>query len=307
MKGFDATPCVRAPCEIDKAIRSRRLTISAHKGKNKLGLTDEDEHCCAVTTKAKKFWKKQNHAQQTLLPILGKLRFLADKTRPDIMYILSLLSGSCNIPLNNELIDITVHLLQYLRGSRDIGKLVGGKDLHVKLFGFCDASYVTTGDSMSQLGTCFFITKDSASISASSKKDTTVSHSSTEAEIKAIDKAIREAIYYRSILEELSYKQEEPTTLYIDSKSAKEILETLKMTHKIKHINLRINYIREVINRRSIRLVFVPSKLNVADVLTKPCIGSHFIECVDKILFGFDCHEVIEEESASLCFAIEHL
>lgn len=44
---------------------------------------------------------------------------------------------------------------------------------------------------------------------------------------------------------------------------------TLKVNHKTRHINLRIHYIRELINSKVINLIFVPSELNVADVLTK--------------------------------------
>ena len=66
--------------------------------------------------------------------------------------------------------------------------------------------------------------------------DNLVSHSSTEAEIKAIDKLCREIVYMREVLKFVGYEQKEPTVVYVDNKSAIELFKTLKVTHKTKHI-----------------------------------------------------------------------
>ena len=46
-------------------------------------------------------------------------------------------------------------------------------------------------------------------------------------------------------------------------------MQTLKSPNKTKHINMRINYIRELINARIISLHFIGTDANVADMLTK--------------------------------------
>ena len=51
----------------------------------------------------------------------------------------------------------------------------------------------------------FYLNTTSGAVIAKSKRDTTVSHSSTEAEIKAIDMAIREATWLRGFLLELGF------------------------------------------------------------------------------------------------------
>ena len=58
----------------------------------------------------------------------------------------------------------------------------------------------------------------SGAIIAKSKRDSTVSNSSTEAEIKAIDLAIREATWLRGFLSELGFAQDGPTPIYTDNK-----------------------------------------------------------------------------------------
>ncbi len=241
-------------------------------------------------------------AHETLLPVLGKLRFLGDRSRPDLQFILSYLGSHALNPTEIEK-NYVDHLLGYLNNTREIGKLVGGRDREIILFGFSDASYTCDGNALSQLGRCFFITKDSACISAGSKKDSTVSHSSCESEIKAIDAAVREAVYLRSLLKELAYEQKKPTRIYVDSASAIEIFNILKTSHAVKHINVRIHYIRECINQREVSLVFIPSKYNVADVLTKPLVGGLFDAHASRLMYGFANDSVCPNtvEVASMC------
>lgn len=73
----------------------------------------------------------------------------------------------------------------------------------------------------------------------------------------------------------------------LDNASALILCTTLRSSHKTKHINVRINFIREVINDRVIELFFVPSSLNVADILTKPLGPELFIPHRTRLLEGF--------------------
>jgi transposase-like protein len=107
--------------------------------------------------------------------------------------------------------------------------------------------------------------------------DTTVSHHSTEAEIKALDEVIKNVVATRALMKMLGHKQKEPTKIFIDNKSAIELCTTLKTTHKVRHINLRIHYIRQMINERVIELHFVPTELNVADLFTKALAHALFV------------------------------
>ena len=59
-----------------------------------------------------------------------------------------------------------------------------------------------------------------------SKKDSTVSHSSTEAEIKAIDLCVKTVLHLRNLLTEMKFQQLEPTVIHIDNISSKLLIET---------------------------------------------------------------------------------
>ena len=72
----------------------------------------------------------------------------------------------------------------------------------LRLFGYSDASYITTGNCKSRLGGCLFMGYDCGAVLSFSKSDTipsSLSHSSTEAEIKALDELVREVLHILDI------------------------------------------------------------------------------------------------------------
>jgi hypothetical protein len=130
---------------------------------------------------------------------------------------------------------------------------------------------------------------DSGSVRSFSKNDTqesSLSHSSCEAEIKAIDEWIREVVHIMDIYRFLCGSYELPIKLFVDNLSAIDLCESLKQSHKVKHINLRIHYVREMIEKGFIELLFVPTDYNVADVLTKPLAEDKFTYFRDILMEG---------------------
>jgi len=233
---------------------------------------------------------------KSILPITGKIRYCADKSRPDILYAINTISTQANNP-NEEYITATIKLMKYLNTTINESLQLGGKDTKLILFAYSDASYITDGDSKSQLGNCFFLTRDSGAIYSVSKKDNTISHSSTESELKAMDMCVKTIIYLRNLLKELEFEQKEPTIIYVDNKSSMLLLETLKSSHKTKHINMRINFMREQIINRTIKLKFVPTEDQVADILTKALPRATFEKFRKILLNGFNNDNQIDNNN----------
>jgi hypothetical protein len=61
----------------------------------------------------------------------------------------------------------------------------------------------------------------------------------------------------------------------------------LKVTNKTSPINMRVNFIRECIDLSYITLIFDPTDLNVADVLTKPLAVDKFEKHSNRLMRGF--------------------
>jgi hypothetical protein len=228
-----------------------------------------------------------NENNPPLSNIIGKFRYLCDRTRYDILTAVGEVStGGSPHPSNKHVIE-SKHIYNYLKQHRDRNLLLGGGG-PIEHFCFTDASYITAGNSKSRLGGCQFLGADSGAIQCWSNNDTTVSHSSMESEIKALDLLIMKAIKVRNIMSFLGFDLVVPTKIYMDNMSAIELCKTLKSNHKVNHINMKINYIRECINNKLIEIRFIPSERNVADVLTKPLAHTLFKQHVMKLMYGFN-------------------
>jgi hypothetical protein len=228
-----------------------------------------------------------NDNNESLLPVTGKFRYICDRTRPDILVSVGEIStGGAKSPSDMH-IKVSKQIFNFLKQTIEKALYLGGKGelLH---FGFSDAAYITAGTSKSRLGHCQFLGKDSGAINCTSVNDTTVSHSSMESEIKSLDHLILGVIYTRNVLKFLGYELTNPTIIFGDNKSAIELCKTLKQTKRSRHIQMKINFIRECINDKIIELIFIPTEYNVADTLTKPLSVEKFNKHSDKLLNGFN-------------------
>lgn len=78
-----------------------------------------------------------------------------------------------------------------------------------------------------------------------------------------------QAIWIRRLLSEIMGKEVKPTTLFVDNKSALELMKNPVFHGRSKHIDTRFHFIRECIERGDIKVTFVCSNEQKADILTK--------------------------------------
>ena len=230
---------------------------------------------------------EMNEDNESLLEHTGKFRFLSDRTRYDIMASTGELScGGANNPSNDH-VKVAHQIYQYLSCHTDM-KLKFGGDI-ISPFCFCDASY---NSGFGRLAGCLFLNLLSAAFHCFSQNDRTVSRSVCESEIKAIDAVLLFIIEMIEILEFLKIKFRKPIPIYCDNEVAKELCETIKNPKRTNHIIKVIEFIRERINNGMIKLIFIPSELNVADVLTKGLNEQTFNRHVDILFNGFHGNEI---------------
>ena len=148
--------------------------------------------------------------------IVGSLMYLT-ATKPDIMYYVSLISRYMENPTEMHLL-AAKRILQYLQGTRDLG-LFYEKGKFSDLIRFTDSDYDgDQDDRRSTLGHVFMF--GTCAISWSSKKQSIVTLSSTEAQFVAAIACACQAIWLRRILEEMQFKQRGATTIFCDNNSA---------------------------------------------------------------------------------------
>ena len=117
-------------------------------------------------------------------------------------------------------------------------------------------------------GYCFFIGK--GAVSWSSKLQQTVALSTTEAEYQACVHTGKEAIWFRSFLTELGYQLNGPTLLRLDNRSAMAVANNPEHHSCMKHVDIKLHWIREKVRKHQIHLEFVSTHDMTADLFTKP-------------------------------------
>lgn len=230
--------------------------------------------------------EKPNPNNKTLLPETGKLRYIADRTRWDIATAVGEVSSGGEKNPSDKHVETCEKIKSYLLNTINYCLCLGGS-CSLLLFAFCDAAYNTDKDCKSRLGGCIFGGLDSGAIYSFSTNSTLVAQSSTHAEIMAIFKTVRIIIHIRNVLKYLGRECVDTTVIYVDNKSAIEICEELRNPEKTGSINTQIHSIREHLNNREIKLVFIPTRLNVADIMTKGLPGELFRFHANKIQNGF--------------------
>ena len=113
--------------------------------------------------------------------------------------------------------------------------------------------------------------------------------SSIEAEYVALVLGAIVFIYIRMVLEAMGEAQDGPILIGQDNSACIQIAENPgRHIRRTKHIDVRIRWIEEAIDRESIALVKVPTSKMVADVLTKALSAvSHWKHTFSKRKFDF--------------------
>ena len=197
--------------------------------------------------------------------LVGKLIYLTI-TRPDVSFTVQLLSQFMHQPT-------TVHmqagkrLLRYLCGSPRQGLLLASSSA-AELTAFCDSDWAGCPITRkSTTGYCVFL--GSSPISWKSKKQSVIARSSAEAEYRAMALTTCEVTWLVALLKDLGFKKLPPTILKCDNQAALAIAANPVLHEKTKHIEIDCHFVRDKIKDGTIVTAHVPSKDQVADILTK--------------------------------------
>lgn len=197
--------------------------------------------------------------------LIGSLMYLAVLTRPDIAYCVSYLSqfNSCYSHIHWN---YCKRVLRYLLHTKSYC-LKYTNNNNSNLQGFVDSDWASDAlDRKSYTGFCFMLS--GSAISWQSRKQKTVSLSSTEAEYTALSEASREAIYLRNLMHEIT-DVFNVIDLYCDNQSALKLASSSQSHNRSKHIDVRCHFIRDVVKNKFVKVKYIPTEEMPADILTK--------------------------------------
>nr|GEY15600.1 retrotransposon protein, putative, Ty1-copia subclass [Tanacetum cinerariifolium] len=183
---------------------------------------------------------------------VGSLIYLMACTRPDIVYVVSIVSSD--------------------------------QRKHVDVDGFVDADYAKDPDKgRSITGYVFMVHGCVESWKATLQH--VVALSITEAEYMALTEAVMESIWLKGLLIELGVNLRS-VVVNCDNQSAIHLSRNAMFHERTKHINVRYHFIREIMEFKEIKVAKIGMKDNAADTFTKVVPGPKFKYCIEILGVG---------------------
>ncbi|CAI7833887.1 unnamed protein product [Closterium sp. NIES-53] len=200
--------------------------------------------------------------------LVGCLMYLMTCTRPDLAYPLSIMARYVAPGRHRpEHMAAAKRALRYLCSTSGLGLVLGGRR-PVVLTGHADASWADDQATQRSSQGCTF-SLGSGSVSWRSTRSSSVLGSSCEAEIYAGAMAAQELRWLTYLLADLGEPPRSPPVLYVDNKAMLALCREHRLEHRTRHIALRYFLACELQQRGQLRLAYVASEANTADIFSK--------------------------------------
>jgi hypothetical protein len=203
--------------------------------------------------------------QKEYRSMIGSLLY-STATRPDIQFLVCL-CARFQASLRTSHQQAVKRIFRYLRHTPDFGLWYSASS-SLALHGFSDANFAGSRlDRKSTSGTCQFL--GSSLVSWSSRKQSSVAQSTTEAEYVAAASCCSQLLWITYTMSDFG-EEYTHVPLLCDSTSAIIIAKNPVLHSKTKHIEVRYHFLRDNIEKGKITLIHVPTHDQLADIFTKP-------------------------------------
>ena len=207
---------------------------------------------------------------------VGSLMYLSTCTRPDIFYTVHKLARFNTNPGMAHWKAVK-YLFRYLRRTMDLALTYSPCPHSSELFRtYSDADHAGELDSRKSTGR-FVIMVETGAVSWFSKLQSMVRLLSTEAEYVAGNEAGKEVMWMRNLLIEIGYTLPGLSTLFMNNNSAISVAKNPTHHSKMKHVDLRLHWLRDVVESGYLSPVHLSTHEMPADLLTKALHQEHYI------------------------------
>ncbi|MBW0536435.1 hypothetical protein O181_076150 [Austropuccinia psidii MF-1] len=200
---------------------------------------------------------------------VGSLSYLSSATRPDLPYPVSALSQFLEKP-GIEHWNAFLHVLKYLKGTQSVGLTYDGNNCEAPV-AYSDADWgncrVTRRSVMGYLIKLF-----NNLVVWKTRKQPTVSLLSAEAEYKSLTDLGSELIWFKQFCKQVNiFDENTAIVVHEDNQGCIDTANSNSNTNarRMKHIDIQLHFIQEMIEDKKIKLLYTPSNAMLADFLTK--------------------------------------
>lgn len=195
--------------------------------------------------------------------VIGSLMYLTI-TRPDIQSSVSLVSRFMHKP-TKQLWRSILSIARYLIKTKELKLKLDGEAVET-IWCYTDSDYANDHDRKSQSGHVIMLGK--SPVLWQSKKQNTVALSTTEAETIAMTTGVTDALWLKTLLEELNLTV--PVIVLGDNKPSTQLANNQNSSQRSKHLEIRMWHLRDLVTRGIIVIKHIPGTQQIADALTKP-------------------------------------
>jgi len=172
-------------------------------------------------------------------------------------------------------------VMRYLASTID-KKLKLSSTGKAKLECFVDADWA--GDKADRKSTSGYVFRlGDGTVAWSSRKQTSVAMSSTEAEYIAASYASKELLWFRQLLKDMNIPMKGPTIIHEDNQGCIRLIESDRCGGRTKHIDVCYHQIRDLQERKVIKIQYCPTEEMLADLFTKPLTKERFLKLTEHL------------------------
>lgn len=207
--------------------------------------------------------------------LIGKLTWLANNTRMDCTFPAGVLARYMSKPGDQHL-SAAKRVLQFLSGTKDLALVFSPHPNDAPLEGFTDANWASDPHVGRRSTSGMLIKVFGCTVSWRSQIQKCVALSAVEAELVAACEAAREMVFVKNLLDQLGADTGTPH-LRTDSLGCIQVAKDPAQHYKLKHIDVKYNFLREKVQAGALSVAHVKSDANPADVFTK-AVGRNTLE-----------------------------
>ena len=208
--------------------------------------------------------------------IIELLLYLMIGTHPDIAFAVTNLSQFCTNPSEDHY-KAALHICHYLVGTQDY-TVVYSKTSDKGLYSVPIGLLIKSGN---------FFKLARGIICWQSYAQKSIALSSTEVEYMAISNCSRQAVWIKTLIEEIGFWLK-AIPIYGDNQGLIFISSNAVQEKQIKHIDICYHYIHKLIGAKQVDLYFVPGEMNPANIFTKNLAKVKFTQFQNQMGLDFN-------------------
>jgi len=209
--------------------------------------------------------------REEFLSLVMTMLFIARMSRYDIMWIVNYLATKSACP-SMKYWEAAKRVLRYLKGTLQYHLVLIGSDLTVDIM--ADASHALHDDSKGHSGIQVRMGGNVVYCISGKQKVNTIS--STETELMCVRDAVTYVPYILEIFSEMRIPVTLPVTIFQDNTSTIEWTNNGAKFRKAKHLMVALHFVRDFVQKNTVRMVHRRTEEMDADYLTKPVVASLF-------------------------------